>query len=213
MGAYDPRGRDTVVALARILRHLGISFGVLKKEKCTGDAARRLGNDLVFQQLAAFNIDQLTKAGARRLLSICPHCVQTIGQDWRECGARFEIEHHTALLARHAARLPKPEPVVFHDPCYLGRYQKGFDAPRQLLRVIEPGRTRETSFCCGAGGGQFFLGEEQGTRISQIRAGELAAVAPTTATACPFCRSMLGDAAPERPTADVAQLIAAELKD
>jgi len=216
MGAYDPQGRETVTALARILTHLGITFGVLKKEKCTGDAARRLGNDLIFQQLAGFNIAQMRQAGVTRLLSICPHCVRTIGEDWRECGAGFEIEHYTTLLARHAARLPRPaEPVVYHDPCYLGRYSHVYDEPRALINTLDPPRARERAFCCGAGGGQVFLGEEHGTRVSHNRARELAAVAPAVATACPFCQTMLGDAlaavAPQTRLTGIAQLIAARL--
>jgi hypothetical protein len=103
MGAYDPQGRETVLALARVLRHAGVTFGVLRKEKCTGDAARRLGNDLAVSQLAEANIETLRAPGGpgpNKMVSICPHCVRTIGTDWREYGATFEIEHHSELLAR-----------------------------------------------------------------------------------------------------------------
>jgi Fe-S oxidoreductase len=202
MGAYDPRGREVVEALARVLRHHGISFGVLRKEKCSGDAARRLGNDLAFQQLAEFNTGQLRAAGAGKLLSICPHCVRTIGEDWKEFGARFEIVHHSEVLARLAAPGGAGQGrVVYHDPCYLGRYQGIYDAPRTAAaaagRLVEPERTRERGFCCGAGGGLVFLGEEKGTRIGHERAKELAATgADTIAAACPFCRTMLADALP-----------------
>jgi len=109
MGAYDSQGRAIITALASVLNHLGITFGVLKREKCSGDAARRLGNDLAFRELAEFNISQLRAVGARKLLSICPHCVRTISEDWQEIlgdsAERFEIEHHSLLLARHAGRL------------------------------------------------------------------------------------------------------------
>ncbi|MBA3975658.1 MAG: [Fe-S]-binding protein [Candidatus Solibacter sp.] len=225
MGSFDPRGRQTVLALCRVMDHLGVTYGVLKKEKCTGDSARRLGNDLAFQSLAEFNIAQLASAGASKLISICPHCVRTIGEDWREFGAHLEIEHHSVFLARHLDQLP-PAPgqssTVFHDPCYLGRYQGIYGAPRAVAsaagQLIEPARTRETSFCCGAGGGLVFLGEEKGARISHERAAELLATgAGTIAAACPFCHSMLGDAietlAPGRSgqLKDIAEIAAARL--
>lgn len=223
MGAYDPQGRRIVEALARLLRHLGISFGVLEKEKCTGDAARRLGNDLLFEELARFNLEQLEKAGVGRLLSICPHCVRTISDDWRQVGQAPPIEHHSELLARYAQRLPAASggrSVVFHDPCYLGRYRGVYEPPRRLARrlgpLLEPRRTRSRSFCCGAGGGLAFLGEEKGKRISAERAAELAATgAQVIAAACPFCHTMFRDAlagvtgAPE--LLDIAQIAGAGL--
>src|SRR5690242_1098774 len=120
MGAYDPQGREIVLALRRVLDHLGITYGVLRKERCTGDPARRLGNDLLFQQVAEPNIEALKTAKVGKMVSICPHCVRTIGTDWREFGATFEIEHHSELLARYSSKLKaSAEPVVFHDPCYL----------------------------------------------------------------------------------------------
>jgi Fe-S oxidoreductase len=203
MGAFDPQGRETVLALARVLRHLGVSFGVLRKERCTGDPARRLGNDLAASQAAEENIETLRAARVGKMVSICPHCVRAIGTGWRDAGGVFEIEHHSELLARFAARLPafsKPrEKVVFHDPCYLGRYRGIYGAPRAVLarsaEVLDPARARERSFCCGAGGGQMFLGEEKGQRVNVERARELAAAgARTIATACPFCQSMFRDA-------------------
>ena len=170
MGAYDPQGREIVLALARVLRHAGVTFGVLRKEKCTGDPARRLGNDLAFSQMAEANIETLRDAKVGKMVSICPHCVRTIGTDWKEAGATFEIEHHSELLARLGTRLPaangKTETVVYHDPCYLGRYREIYEEPRAVVarygETVEARRTRERSFCCGAGGGQMFLGEEEG---------------------------------------------------
>jgi Fe-S oxidoreductase len=220
MGAYDPQGREIVLALARVLRHAGVTFGVLRKEKCTGDPARRLGNDLAFSQVAQANIETLRAAKVGKMVSICPHCVRTIGTDWKEFGATFEIEHHSELLARLCARLPAPagprEKTVFHDPCYLGRYRDVYEQPRRVVKryaeLVEPARTGARSFCCGAGGGQMFLGEEQGVRVNAERARELAATgARIIATACPFCRSVLRDAlaaAPGTPPAllDIAQI-------
>ena len=229
MGAYDPQGREIVLALARVLRHAGVTFGVLRKEKCTGDPARRLGNDLIVQQMAEANIETLQSAKVGKMVSICPHCVRTIGTDWREYGANFAIEHHSELLARIPAKLPRRngarETVVFHDPCYLGRYRSVYDAPRAVAgmawEVVEPGRTRERSFCCGAGGGQMFLGEEKGKRVNVTRVEELIATgAGTIGTACPFCQTMFRDAlgavsagsgsVPPK-LADIVQLVAAEL--
>jgi Fe-S oxidoreductase len=201
MGAYDPAGRETILALIKVLRHLDITFGVLKKEKCNGDPARRLGNDLLFTTLAEENIETISQSKAVKLLSICPHCVRTMSVDWREAGRTVEIEHHSELLARYKARLPvasKHGKVVYHDPCYLGRYRGVYDEPRDVLRqsvdVLEAPRNRERSFCCGAGGGQMFLGEEKGKRINSARAEELVATgAETVAAACPFCASMFRD--------------------
>jgi len=226
MGAYDPKGREIVVDLARILDHLGTSYGVLRRERCSGDSARRLGNDLLFQQLAEDNLEMLAQAGARKLLSICPHCVRTIQEDWKEFGNPPAIEHHTEFLARHADRLPRQqseEKIVYHDPCYLGRYRDVYDEPRELVslagELTEAPRSRERSFCCGAGGGLAFLGEEPGERISHRRAEELAATgADTVAAACPFCNTMLRDAlavgsGPAPELLDIAQLLARALPE
>ena len=221
MGAYDPRGREIVSAFATVMKHLGTSFGVLKKERCTGDPARRLGNDLVFGQLAETNLGVLQQAGVKKIVSICPHCVRTIQEDWREFGVAAEIEHHSEFLARHAEKLPRQTDggrVVFHDPCYLGRYRGIYDAPRAVIarsaEVVDPPRARERSFCCGAGGGLVFLGEETGQRVNETRARELAATgAETVGAACPFCNSMFRDAlataSPNPPRLlDIAQIAA-----
>jgi Fe-S oxidoreductase len=229
MGANDPGGREIVLALARVLRHAGVTFGVLRKEKCTGDPARRLGNDLAISQVAEQNIETLRAAKVGKMVSICPHCVRTIGTDWREYGGTFEIEHHSELLARVQDRLPSRdtdrEKAVFHDPCYLGRYRNIYEEPREVAGrttdVIDPYRARERSFCCGAGGGQMFLGEEKGKRVNIERVEELVSTgAQVIGTACPFCQTMfrdaLGDAAGRMGIAppkllDIAQIAAAAL--
>jgi Fe-S oxidoreductase len=223
MGAYDPHGREIVTAFARVMKHLGTSFGVLKKERCTGDPARRLGNDLVFSQLAEANLESFRQSGVKKIVSICPHCVRTMAEDWREFGAQVEIEHHSEFLARHPApqSQSKKERVVFHDPCYLGRYRGIYDEPRQVIartaEVVDPPRARERSFCCGAGGGLVFLGEETGKRVNETRARELASTgAAVVGTACPFCQSMFRDALAATSTnpprlLDIAQIAAAQL--
>lgn len=203
MGAYDPQGREIITALARILRRLNISFGVLRKERCTGDPARRLGNDLAFGELAQKNLESFQQNKVKKILSICPHCVRTIGTDWKEFGEAPEVEHHSEFLARHVAQLPSQAKnsrrIAYHDPCYLGRYRGVYDAPREVIgrfaSVLDPPRARERSFCCGAGGGLAFLGEEQGKRISVERAEELVATgAEVIGAACPFCNTMFRDA-------------------
>ena len=247
MGGYDPKGREIVADFARIMNYLGTSYGVLRKEKCTGDPVRRLGNDLLFQQLAEANLEALAQNKVKKIVTICPHCVRTIQEDWKEFGTPPEIEHHSEFLARFATNCrqlafrrhaPGPSPlgtgdnsvpstqtpnsetgnetIVFHDPCYLGRYRNVYDEPRTVAalagELIEAPRNHERSFCCGAGGGLTFLGEETGERVSHVRAAELVATgAQTIATACPFCNSMFrdalastGDSAPQ--LLDIAQI-------
>jgi Fe-S oxidoreductase len=266
MGGYDPRGREIVVALVRVMRHLGASFGVLRKEKCTGDPVRRLGNDLLFQQLAEANLEALAQNRVKKIITICPHCVRTIQEDWKEFGTPPEVEHHSEFLARHVGELsfvsghvlsgseetpsedslvsrsdfsradsgetkngalaPEPsrnEKIVFHDPCYLGRYRGVYDEPRQVAalagELVEAPRSRERSFCCGAGGGLAFLGEEKGERVSHVRTEELIATgASVVAAACPFCNTMFRDALAARGEGapelmDIAQLVARGLPE
>lgn len=224
MGSYDPKGREIVQSFAEVMRHLNVSFGVLKKERCTGDSARRLGNDLAFAQLAEQNLTAMAAAKVKKLVSICPHCVRTISEDWKEHGEAPPVEHHSEFLARHADKLPKQNSgqVVFHDPCYLGRYRNVYDEPRKVAAlagpVIDPPRARERSFCCGAGGGLAFLGEETGDRVSRTRAKELAATgAAIVGAACPFCNTMFRDALSvisDKPPQllDIAQIAAAGIR-
>jgi len=223
MGGYDPKGREIISDFARVMDHLGATFGVLKKEKCTGDPARRLGNDLVFQQLAEQNLETLTQSKVKKIVSICPHCVRTISTDWKEYGEAPPIEHHSEFMARYKDKLPRASgpKIVYHDPCYLGRYRGIYDEPREVLalsgEVIDPPRSRERSFCCGAGGGLAFLGEETGDRVSHNRAKELVATgAEVVGAACPFCNTMFRDAlsaVSQTPPKllDIAQIAAASL--
>jgi Fe-S oxidoreductase len=270
MGGYDPKGREIITDFARIMNYLGTSFGVLRKEKCCGDPVRRLGNDLVFQQLAESNLEAFERNKVKKVISICPHCVRTLQEDWKDYGTPPPVEHHSEFLARFSDKLPKqsnssratihqneplslnansltrdpreaganllplleskPQPplstgreekIVYHDPCYLGRYRNIYDEPRAVIKLagqlVEAPRNHERSFCCGAGGGLVFLGEETGERVSKVRAAELVATGATTiGTACPFCNSMfrdalaeIGDSAPQ--LLDIAQLTARSL--
>jgi Fe-S oxidoreductase len=223
MGGYDPKGREIMTDFARVMTYLGTTYGVLRKEKCTGDPARRLGNDLVFQQLAEQNLETLKQSAVKKIVSICPHCVRTISVDWEEYGEAPPIEHHSEFMARFKDKLPRTAgpKIVYHDPCYLGRYRGVYDEPREVLalsgEVIDPPRSRERSFCCGAGGGLAFLGEEKGDRVSHNRAKELVATgAEVVGAACPFCNTMFRDAlsaVSEAPPKllDIAQIAAASL--
>ena len=204
MGGYDPKGREIVADFARVMNYLGTSYGVLRKEKCTGDPVRRLGNDLLFQQLAEANLEALAQNKVKKIVSICPHCVRTIQEDWKEYGTPPEIEHHSEFLARIRTncrqskgptgenRLPRsllPGPLSQR----LRRAARRRCPGRRTL--VEAPRNRERSFCCGAGGGLAFLGEETGERVSHNRAQELVATgAQTIAAACPFCNTMFSDA-------------------
>jgi Fe-S oxidoreductase len=234
MGAYDTRGRAIIASFSQIMRHLGTSFGVLSKEYCTGDPARRLGNDALTGELAEMNLKLLRHHKARKIVSICPHCVRTMAEDWNQLrparpdserlAVDATIEHHSEFLARHAHLLPTEETgrqAAFHDPCYLGRYRGVYDDPRQVLgrtfRVVEPARSRERSFCCGAGGGLVFLAQEKGQRMDQERAKELVATgADVVATACPFCAAVFREAMPSSETSppflDIAQIVAEQIR-
>jgi Fe-S oxidoreductase len=227
MGGYDPKSREVVADFARVMNFLGTSFGVLRKEKCCGDPVHRLGNDLLFQQFAESNLEALSQSKVKKIISICPHCAHTIQEDWKEYGAPPAVEHHSEFLARFADQLPQkrpgPEGIVYHDPCYLGRYRNVYDEPRSIValagELIEAPRNHERSFCCGAGGGLAFLGEETGERMSHVRAAELVSTgAQVVGTACPFCNSIFRDALAERGEGapqllDIAQLIARGLAE
>jgi Fe-S oxidoreductase len=194
-------------SLFDILRGRGIRFGVLSKERCTGDPAKRTGNEYMYQELATGNIEDLKAAGPKKILTSCPHCVKTIGDDYRQFGYEVEVVHSAVfvdeLLRSHPPKADAHDgprdAVTFHDPCYLGRYAGRVDEPRRLLTqfggdIAEPERNRENPFCCGAGGGLLFADkeEEPGSRISDVRFKQLRDTgAGTVVTACPFCSIML----------------------
>ena len=206
-GAFEADYQKSMRSLFDILRARGVRFGVLSKERCTGDPAKRTGNEYMYQELATGNIEDLKAAGPKKILTSCPHCVKTIGDDYRQFGYDVEVVHSAVfvdeLLRSHppkAATRDAPRgAVTFHDPCYLGRYAGKVDEPRRLLTqfggdIAEPERNRENPFCCGAGGGLLFADkeEEPGTRISDVRFKQLRETgAGTVVTACPFCSIML----------------------
>ena len=203
-GAFEADFQKSLRALFDILRAHGVRFGVLAKEKCTGDPVKRTGNEYLYQELANQNIEDLKAAGPKKILTSCPHCVKTIGNDYRKFGYEVEIVH-SAVFVEELTRNARPagstadDTVTYHDPCYLGRYAGKVDEPRALLmrfgaKVAEPERTRDNPYCCGAGGGLLFADkeEEPGSRISDVRYAQLRNTgASTVVTACPFCSIML----------------------
>ena len=226
-GSFEADYQKSLRALFEILRKQGVTFGVLAKEKCTGDPAKRTGNEYMFQELANANIEDLKASKAIRILTSCPHCVKTIGADYKRFGYDVEIMHsaeYVAGLLRDVEpgtgnREPgtgNREPVTYHDPCYLGRYAGKHEEPRTLLArfgadIKEPVRNRDNPFCCGAGGGLLFADkeEEPGSRISDVRFGQLQETgAKTVVTACPFCSIMLkGAQASAGPAAAEMQFV------
>jgi Fe-S oxidoreductase len=201
-GSYEADFQKSLRALADILRARGVTFGVLAKERCTGDTAKRTGNEYLFQELATANIADFKSAGVKKILTSCPHCLKTIGEDYKQFGFTVEIEHSSVFVSRLVGDRPvgAPEEVTLHDACYLARYAGHTSEPRDLLArvgavVRDPVRSHHNPFCCGAGGGLLFEEHEEGTRISQRRLEQLEATgAATIVTACPFCSIMLKSA-------------------
>jgi Fe-S oxidoreductase len=201
-GAFEADFQKSLRSLVEILRACGVTLGVLAKERCTGDPAKRTGNEYMFQELATGNIDELKVAAPKKILTSCPHCVKTIGGDYRKFGYEVDVVHSSVFveqLTRARRRSGAGETITFHDPCYLGRYGGTVDEPRALLtrfggEIKEPTRNRNNPFCCGAGGGLLFADkeEEPGSRISDVRFRQLRETgAGTVVTACPFCSIML----------------------
>ncbi|WP_405114981.1 (Fe-S)-binding protein [Micromonospora sp. NBC_01405] len=212
-GAFEDRAKKTTRAVATLLNEAGVSFAILGEgETCTGDPARRIGNEFVFQMLAQQNVETLNEAfegrekNKRKIVATCPHCFNTLGNEYGQLGGEFEVVHHTQLLAHlvSTGKLTPVQPVdggvTYHDPCYLGRHNRVFAPPREVLdssiagEVTEMPRNSERSFCCGAGGARMWMEEKIGKRINVDRVEEaMATGAKTIAVGCPFCSTMLND--------------------
>jgi Fe-S oxidoreductase len=206
-GSLDDNAKRTTRALAELLDEAGVEFMVLGgAETCTGDAARRLGQEFLFQELAKQNVETLNAAGAKKIVVTCAHCFNALANEYPQLGGTYEVVHHTQLLAKLVAdgRLVPAHPVdtavTYHDPCYLGRHNRVFSPPREILgsvpgvRLKEMPRNRETSFCCGAGGARMWMEESIGTRINETRTDEaLSTGAELVTAACPYCIVMLTD--------------------
>ena len=231
-GALEDRAKKTTKAIATLLHTAGVKFAVLgPAETCTGDPARRMGNEFVYSMLAQQNIETLNEAGARTIVASCPHCFNTIANEYPQLGGNYEVVHHTQLLARLVAEgrltpvTPVEEKITYHDPCFLGRHNKVYSAPREIMEQVpgvqsqEMHRCKERGFCCGAGGARMWMEERTGKRINTERIDEALSTDPdTVSTACPYCLVMLGDAIAAKKSSgeakeslevvDVAQLLA-----
>ncbi|MBM2809758.1 MAG: (Fe-S)-binding protein [Chloroflexi bacterium] len=235
-GSYDDRSKKVARAFARLMQRAGVKFAILgKDETCSGDPARRTGNEYLYQQFATENVETLNaaqEAGIKTIVSACPHCYNTISDEYPQFVGNYRVMHHTQFLAQLVAEgklkpeVPRQEAISYHDPCYLGRYHDTYDEPRKVLSAIpgvelrEINPCRQNAMCCGAGGGRAFMEEKRGRRINHIRLEQAMAVEPErVATACPYCLMMFEDATGAKgvsdtlPVQDVAELIEASLKD
>ncbi|BAS26086.1 heterodisulfide reductase-related iron-sulfur binding cluster [Limnochorda pilosa] len=235
--SLNERNQSTARALARILHAAGLEFAVLgEEESCTGDPARRMGNEYLFETMARRNIETLARHQVKRIVTTCPHCYNTFKNEYGAFGGHYEVIHHSELIERLLAEgritLSKPldrARITFHDPCYLGRCNGVYDAPRAVVGAVagepvEMERSRQESFCCGAGGGRYFMDDRPGQRVNVERSRQaLATGAEVVGTACPFCMLMMEDGVrtaaqevgrPEAPPVkDIAELVAEALAE
>ncbi len=233
-GSFDARAQKITKAFALILDKVGIKYAILgKEETCTGDPARRAGNEFLFQMMAYQNIQVLNNYGIKKIVTACPHCFNTLKNEYPELGGHYEVIHHTSFLQQliddGKIKLKeggdfKGKRITFHDSCYLGRANHIYEAPRKVLEVldaelVEMKRCRSNGLCCGAGGAQMFKEDEPGDkRINIERADEALALQPQViASSCPFCNTMLTDGVKNREkeadvqVLDIAELIASSL--
>jgi len=231
-GAFDSRNRHTTLSMARILDKSGISWGILgREEMCCGDSLRRLGNEYVFDRMAKTNLKMFAEKGIRKIITQCPHCYSTMKNDYAQYGANLEVVHHTELIQKLLLenKLPLKNPdglgkVLYHDSCYLGRYNSIFDAPRQVISQAtgeapaEMERNRESGFCCGGGGGRMWMEEQQGKLINVARVEEALEENPdTVCVACPYCMTMFEDGLKDKEAdervrvLDLAEIVARAL--
>jgi Fe-S oxidoreductase len=232
-GSFDDRQKKVTRAIMKIMKEAGVDFAILGTEEgCSGDSARRLGNEYLFQTMAQANIETFQRYNVTKVITQCPHCFNTIGNEYAQWGVKFETVHHTQLIDQlikdKKIKLTKEvaENVTFHDSCYLARYNDVVEAPRNVLNsvkklnVIEMPRNGKQGFCCGAGGGRMWLEEKLGQRINQNRVNEAADTgASTVATSCPFCLTMIRDGINETGreekmvAKDIAEIVAAAMEE
>jgi len=225
--AYDERARIAAESTVKLLQKAGVDFAILgARESCTGDPARRMGNEYVFQTYAEQNVTTLNDAGVTKIVASCPHCLNSLGNEYPDFGGRYEVMHHTELLAelvRDGRLQPKAgdTEITYHDSCYLARHNDVREDPRELVaavgKPVEMARNRERTFCCGAGGAHMWM-EERGGAINEERVREAAETgAETLAVACPFCTVMLDDgvraSGKQLRVVDVSTLLVESLED
>lgn len=226
MGSYDNRSQKIALSFARLLNEAGVKFAILgNREKNSGDTARRIGNEFVYQELASNNIAEFEKVGAKKIVTIDPHAYNTFKNEYIDFGLEAEIFHHTEILyklvkeGKLKPKHPVNERITFHDSCYLGRYNGVYEQPREILKsipgvtLVEMERNRETAMCCGAGGGRMWMEEHTGHRVNVARAEQALEVNPTVISAgCPYCITMISDGTKAKEVEDqVATLDVAEL--
>ena len=208
-GSFDDRAKKITKAIAKILHHTSTSFAILgSEESCTGDPAKRAGNEFLFQMMAMQNISVLNAYEVKKIVTGCPHCFNTLKNEYPELGGNYEVVHHTQLIQEllNTGKLKieggefKGKKITFHDPCYLGRGNGEYEAPRQLIQaldaeLVEMKRCKTNGLCCGAGGAQMFKEAEKGDKeVNVERMEDALAVKPSViATGCPFCNTMLTD--------------------
>jgi Fe-S oxidoreductase len=220
--AYDERARKGAISTAKLLKEAGVDFAILgPRESCTGDPARRMGDEYTFQQQAKQNVGTLNASGVKKIVTTCPHCFNTLSNEYPDFGGRYEVVHHTAFLAElmregKIKALAADKAITYHDSCYLARHNDVIAEPRELVaaagRPVEMARSGKRTFCCGAGGARMWMEESRGRAINQERVREAAATgAQTLAVACPFCTVMLDDGVRETgaklKVVDVATLL------
>ncbi|GAC1510164.1 MAG: heterodisulfide reductase-related iron-sulfur binding cluster [Chloroflexota bacterium] len=215
-GSFDNRNKKVTTALATVLQRAGVTFGILgPREKCCGDPARRAGNEYLYQMLAEESVNTLNDAGAKKIVTGCAHCFNNLKNEFPQVGGKFDVLHHSELIAHlvESGRLHLDQPVektvTYHDPCYLGRYNGVYDPPRyvldriQGLDLLEMAKSRDRSFCCGAGGARGFMEEPAGKRVNEARVKQAEETgASTLAVSCPFCMNMFQDGIQGRGVGD-----------
>ena len=217
-GSFDDRAKKVTIATAKLLQRAGVDFAILgPSERCSGDPARRSGNEYIFQMLAMQNVEALNAMGVTKIITICPHCFNTLGNEYPQLDGHYEVVHHSQflefLIASNRLLLDEAtleERVVYHDACYLGRHNDVYGAPRNVIgslkgiQIVEAPRNGNTSMCCGAGGARMWMEENVGTKVNTERSRELIATdAKRVATACPFCYIMIDDGVKEHGRDDV----------